>query len=281
MRHVFIQANDKQALGARLAAYAIRRNLKEPSALPITVINVDREPAFRAFAGRTYLRNGREVVHDAGDLQSFTLSRFLPPERMGYRGMALVIDPDIFALCDVNDLFDLGTGGKAIAACRKKLAWDSSVMLLDCGRLRHWKVGEWLERLAAKELDYDTIMTLKMDFEDVQEIPRAWNSLDALTEGTRMLHATGRLTQPWKTGLPIDFTMNPMPKIFGLVPREPIHRLLGRIPSTYQPHPDPNIEAFFFGLLRAALDDGAVTRAEVEEEIRLKHVRPDLLERAA
>ena len=281
MRTVFIQANDKQLLGAKLARYAIVRKLRAPDSVRVEILNVDEEPAFKSFAGASYLRKGKEITYDPQDLQSFTLSRFMPPERLGWEGQAVVIDPDIFALDDVNALFDLGTGGKPVAACRKKDAWDTSVMLLDCAKLRSWKVGEWLDRLARKELDYDDVMTLRFMREEVTELPRIWNSLDALTDGTRMLHTTGRLTQPWKTGLPVDFTRNPLPKIFGLIPREPLHRLLGKYPMTYQPHPDPRIDAFFFALLKDALAAGAVSVADVQEEIRMRHVRPDLLERAA
>lgn len=141
MRKAFIQANDKQLLGAKLAKYAIERHTP---GLPVEIINVDREPMFRAFAGKTYLRDGRTLTYDPNDLQSFTLTRFLPPERMGYQGTAIVIDPDIFTLVSLEGLFAYGTDDKAIAACVKKDAWDSSVMLLECAKLAHLKVGEWL-----------------------------------------------------------------------------------------------------------------------------------------
>lgn len=134
--------------------------------------------------------------------------------------------------------------------------------------------------MAKKELEYGEIMALRRERGNVKDLPRVWNSLDVLTDETKMLHTTGRLTQPWKTGLPIDFTRNPMPKILGVIPREPIHRLLGKYHSTYQPHPDRKIDAFFIALLKDALAAGAVSRAEVESEIRAKHVRPDLLELA-
>ncbi len=279
MRKAFIQANDKQLLGAKLAKYAIERNLKDKGSIAVEIINVDREPLFKAFAGKTYLRRGRVITYDPKDLQSFTLSRFLPPDRMGYEGMAIVIDPDIFTRVDLHALFDLGTDGKAIAACRKKDAWDSSVMLLDCARLKHWNVAAWLEKLARHELDYDEIMTLKLDRDDVKEIPRVWNSLDVLNEDTKLLHTTDRLTQPWKTGLPIDFMRNSLPKILGLIPREPIHRLLGKYPMTYQKHPDSKIDDFFFALVRDAFREGAITRSEIEEEIRLGHLRPDFIKK--
>ncbi len=51
-----------------------------------------------------YLRDGgkREWVRD--DLQSFTPTRFLPPQLMGYQGRAVVIDPDVFARGDIWEL---------------------------------------------------------------------------------------------------------------------------------------------------------------------------------
>ena len=104
-----------------------------------------------------------------------------------------------------------------------------------------------------------------------------WNSFDKITEKTKALHTTRRITQPWKTGLPIDFTPNPMPKIFGIIPRELIHKLLGKYPTHYLPHPDKEVEKFFINLVHEALEAGAITRYEIEEAIREKHVRSDLL----
>src|SRR5262249_48606740 len=44
--------------------------------------------------GQSYLREGERAVWRYDDLQSFTPLRFLPPELMGHRGRALVVDPD-------------------------------------------------------------------------------------------------------------------------------------------------------------------------------------------
>jgi hypothetical protein len=46
----------------------------------------------------------------------------------------------------------------------------------------------------------------------------------------------------------------------------------------YLPHPDPNQERFFFGLLRECLDEGIVTEDMVREEMRQNHVRHDAFE---
>ncbi len=277
-RKVFIHTNNKQLLGAILAKYAIEKTASRPVA--IEIINVDELEIFKKFAGKKYLRAGKIRTYDLADLQSFTLTRFMPPELMGFSGKAVVIDPDIFALVDINELFNMDMRGKAIACCRKNEWWDTSVMLLDCEKLKHWKIKDILGQFADKKLDYADLFALKKEAAEsmIIEIPRIWNSLDELTQETKMLHTTNRLTQPWKTGLPIDFIINKMPKLFGFIPREPIHKFLGKYPTHYQPHPDKTIERFFFGLLRDTVKNGVITRAFVEKEISQGYIRTDALQ---
>lgn len=276
MNTIFIHTNNKQLFGAVLAEYAIKRGLREPNSIRVEILNVDELPEFQAFAGAPYIRKGREVTYKRDDLQSFTLSRFMPPERMGYKGRAVVIDPDIFAIGDVSSIFNLDLQGNALAACRKKDAWDSSVMLMDCEKLTHWNIASFLEKLKTKTLDYDTLMALRSE-PAILELSRDWNNLDTLTPETHFIHMTNRLTQPWKTGLPIDFTRNPMPKIFGFIPREPVHRLLGKYPMHYQPHPKKEVVTFFLDLVRGALNDGVITKEYIQAEINKGHIRKDLL----
>jgi len=199
----------------------------------------------------------------------------------GYEGKAVVIDPDIFAVKDLSPIFDMDMTGKSIAACRKKNHWDTSFMLMDCGKLTHWRIEDILKGLADKKLDYSIdVMSLKHEPEDsILELPRIWNNLDTLTPETAAVHMTERMTQPWKTGLPIDFTRNPMPKVFGIIPREPIHKLLGKYPTHYQRHSDPKIEAFFFGLAREALKNGVITKDWVKKEVEAGHIRKDFWEK--
>ncbi len=273
---IFIQANRKQIIGAKLARYALQtRGGAKERGIPITIMEVEKMPAFQAFEGKPY-RKGYAPFSLSGDLQSFTLTRFMPPELMGYRGRAVVIDPDIFALSDIGALVDIDLGNAAIAACRKKDAWDSSVMVLDCAKLTHWKISEMLNDIATGKRTYEEIAQLRTETE-IKEVPRIWNSLDILNNETKMLHTTTRLTQPWKTGLPIDFTLSAMPKYFGIIPREPVHKLLGKYPTHYKPHPDKNIERFFFSLLKDALGAGAVSREELTASINAGNIRTDAL----
>jgi hypothetical protein len=276
MRTVFIQTNNKQLLGAKLAQYAIERTLKKKGSVAVQLMNTDELEAFRSFSSTTYIRDGK-VMNDEDDLQSFTLSRFLPPEYMGYTGKAVVIDPDVFALTDINELFELHMGTNTILACRKRGAWDTSVMVLDCAQLRHWRVPEMLKALTAHAVNYSDSMTLRHE-ERVGEIPRYWNDIDHLGPHTRMLHTSIRITQPWKTGLPIDFTRSrDGDRYFGIIPKPWVLRLLGRYPSRYQPHPDKDIERFFFDLFHDAIRAGAITPEEIAHAIAMHYVRPDIL----
>jgi len=272
-KQVFIQSNNKQLFGAQLAKFALEKNASKP--INVEILNVDELPIFKKLNGKEYLFNQKETrVYDATDLQYFTLTRFMPPECMRFSGRAVVIDPDIFALADIHTLLERDMEEHAILACPKKGAWDSSVMLLDCKKLPHWRIAGIIERLVTKEIDYTTTMTLRK--ERVGELERVWNSLDELNGYTKMLHTTNRLTQPWKTGLPIDFTRNKMKRLFGIIPREPIHKLLNKYPTHYQQHPNKNIETFFFELTKDALRQRAITKDYVQSEIESGHVRPDL-----
>jgi hypothetical protein len=155
-------------------------------------------------------------------------------------------------------------------------------MLLDCARLRHWHTEEQFDELFTFRRDYRRWIGLE-DEEPatIGELEPAWNDFDRLTAATRMLHTTRRMTQPWKTGLPVDFLpverFRPFPP-FGWLMRARRalfgdHALLGH----YRSHPDPRQEALFFGLLRECLDQGVVCEPLLRLEIERRHLRPDAL----
>lgn len=272
---VFIHTNNMQGIGAKLAKFAIESNLPSNSPISVEILNVNNRPEFQDFVGKKYLRLGKEITYRLDDLQSFTLSRFMPPELMNYEGRSIVIDPDIFALTDITPLMNMDLQGKPLAACKKNDSYDSSCMVMDNEKLTHWKIKDFLSALAKKQIDYIEISTLKIEPE-ITELSRVWNDLDNLTPNTKMIHMTNRITQPWSTGLPIDFTLTPMPKIFGVIPREPIHKLLGKYPTHYKKHPNSEIENLFFELLNKAVKNKTITTEELEREIHHKRMRADI-----
>ena len=105
---------------------------------------------------------------------------------------------------------------------------------------------------------------------------------DRLADDTRLLHNTRRLTQPWKTGLPIDWT--PAEKSYGIPLLGPVmrlrHRLFGPhgLLGKYLRHPDRNQERFFFGLVRECLDQGLLTEQQLRQEMAKNHLRHDAFE---
>jgi len=285
---VFIHTNERQYLGALVSRHSLRRNSPHRDAFDVRILNHAEQPFFAGYEGRPYLRSGRHPRWHNDDLQSFTPLRFLPPHEMGYTGRALVIDPDIFAVGDVWELLSRNLQGKTILARRTESpnvpagSYASSVMLLDCAKLEHWRCAEQFAELFEDRLDYtDWVCLQKEPAGSIGDLEPEWNDFDHLTSETRLLHNTRRKTQPWKTGLPIDFA----PKVKEKTPPtvrwgvQALRRVFGAtaFAGRYRRHDDPRQEEFFFGLLRECLDEGAVTEDFLREEMRRNHLRHDAL----
>lgn len=286
---VFIHSNAKQRLGAEVARYALRRNSAAPDRFDIRLLYAEDMPVIRAQHGRLYLRQQRRVRWSADDLQSFTPLRFAVPEQMGYAGRALVMDPDIFALGDINELLAMDMRGAALLARPESARGAnpahhaSSVMLLDCAQLRHWQLDTQFLELFDGRRDYrDWMWLLDEPAGSIGALPTVWNDFDRLEADTRMLHNTQRDTQPWKTGLPIDFAIpdKGLKRRAKRALRHAAYKLSGRDApdGRYKAHPDPRQQQFFFGLVAECLERGEFGRDLVEREIALGHVRPDIFD---
>src|SRR5687767_11991546 len=264
---IFIHTNEKQIIGALVSQYSFRRFAADSSAFEVKLIRTEDYPFIRTHHGRAYLRDGLQRDWMSEDLQSFTVLRFMPPGLMNYEGRSLVVDPDVFCVSDVSELLGRDMGGRAILARLRSRTkpgiYASSVMLLDNARLKHWKVEENFEEMFAFKRDYMKWIGLELEPpENIGELESVWNDFDQLTPETRMVHNTRRKTQPWKTGLPVDY--RPPEKAGSLKPANVLHRvrralfgeygLLGR----YQRHPDTTQERLFFALLKECVDHGIV-----------------------
>jgi hypothetical protein len=286
---VFIHTNHRQMVGALVSQHSLKRNSTRPDDFDVQLIHTRDHPFLAEREGQEYLRDGVTRTWRMDDLQSFTPLRFMPPQLMGFEGRAIVIDPDIFAAGDVTELLERDMQGKSILARKRSGAkgragiMASSVMLLDCAKLRHWYVPKTFGEMFAYETDYMDWIGLKLeDPATLGPLEPEWNDFDRLTPETKLLHNTRRMTQPWKTGLPVDWTPADTFKLF-----PPIgwamrwrRRLLGdhALMGRYRRHPDPRQEAFFFGLLRECIDKGIVTEAMLREEMQSNHVRHDAFE---
>jgi hypothetical protein len=140
------------------------------------------------------------------------------------------------------------------------------------------------------EQGFDELFTLKRDYGDwislklerpetIGLIEPEWNDFDKLTPATKMVHNTRRRTQPWKTGLPVDYTPTEAVPIIGTLMKARRllfgeYGMLGR----YMRHPDQKQEDLFFGLLRECLEQGKVTEAQIREAMARNYVRHDAFE---
>ena len=286
---VFIHTNDKQYLGARVGAYALKRNSAHADAFDVHIIHTRDYPFMPEYEGKSYLRDGVRWTWLNDDLQSFTPLRFAPPKLMGYQGRAVLTDPDIFAVGDIWDLLTRDMNGKSIL-CRMRSGpkglidkmWASSVMLLDCEKLTHWDAEVGFREMFEGARDYQHWVGLKLEDQDmIGVLESEWNDFDRFTAKTRMLHNTKRRTQPWKAGLPPDW--RPAERFRLFPPAAWILRAKRKLfgdyafVGKYKPHPDPNQERYFFGLLKECLENGLVSEDEIREEIRSNHVRHDAL----
>ncbi len=300
---VFIHTNPQQMVGAKVGEYSLRKTSKNNDKFDVRILNLWDFPNLTNREGTTYLRKGKQVTWRNQDLQSFSPLRFLPPQLMGYEGRAVLIDPDIFALTDIYELLNRDMQGKALW-CRKGYPekptdpnHNTSVMLMDCAKLRHWDWDKNLDDMFAGRLDYgDWIFLRKEDPATIGDLEEEWNHWDTLNEKTKLLHNTERSTQPWKTGLPVDYNLNYKPAVAPkqvekqsnsllsiakrlLSPKPRVAAVTDAAPQeTYLKHPDEKQEKFFFTLLKECLDKGVITEAYLKQEIRAQHVRADAIQ---
>ena len=272
---VFIQANARQMLGARISALSYKKASARPDSFNVRILDAAEYPRLMT-SGQSILRGGHVRAWDPDDLQSFTPLRFAPPKLMKWKGKAVVTDPDCFGVGDVADLLDRDMGGKAVMAVprpghnKRNDYVATSVMLLDCSALKHWDIDQNLDDLFAQRFDYiDWIELKREDPATIGFLEPEWNDFDKLTANTKILHTTKRRTQPWKAGLPIDYTLRE---------RGPFDFLRRFKRKTYEAHPDPNQEALVYSLLADLVDRGDVTKPQLVAEMAANHVRHDSLD---
>jgi hypothetical protein len=287
VRHkVFIHTNEKQLIGALVSAHSMKRNSASPDSFEVGLVQTEDFAWYTAFQGKSYLREGKQVEWDANDLQSFTTTRFMPPKLMNYEGRSVVVDPDVFAVGDIAGLFARDMRGKAVLA-RFRQGYKghdnyvaTSVMLMDNAKLRHWDTEKDFAAMFRSDRDYEVWMRLGYEpASTVGELESQWNDFDNLDADTKLIHNTKRRTQPWKTGLPVDFTNRR--GLFGILPaswspQSWIKRT--KLPGSYWRHPDQKQEQYFFALLNECVETGSISSDLLKKHMDLNHIRHDAMD---
>lgn len=271
---IFICSNESQLIGAKVAKNSIirRSNYSEDD---VEIILESDVPRLSYFFSKPYLREGRMLTFDKNDMQSFTLLRFYIPELMGYKGKALVIDPDVFLVregLEQLENFDLANTSIYARKGLKKNSWGSSVLLLSCKHLQHWSLELFIEKLHQGRIDYDDLINLRYE-KSISPLETKWNEFDEIKSDTILLHTTEKLTQPWRTGLKLNSNIKPILKF---IPRAPIYKIFGKDLTLGREHPSQEVNNFFFGELSKCISTNIVSIDEINLGIEKKYLRKDL-----
>jgi hypothetical protein len=227
---IFIGTEPRQWIAERVLIFSIERHATAPT--DIVSMDYTRGGVWGGWdIGRLRGERPRSRVRDDGRavwFTDFTNYRWAIPEACGFKGRAIYMDVDQLVIGDVKELWELPMDAPILSLS----PGETSVMLFDCERMG--QLADWPSLAQMKELGWGLRQYIKLlDEQGVfGALPPEWNCLDGLgfsVTGTRLIHYTNMLTQPWR----------PYP--------EQIH---------YRPHRDPDIEALWFYYAAMARDAG-------------------------
>ena len=159
---VYICTDDEQMVGATVAKFLIsqKSNIKEEE---IEIINEKNFNQLDRIKGKKYLRNKKWTEFRSDDMQRFTLLRYAIPELMGYKGEALVIDPDIFLVRDkLDELMPMLKDNALICrAGKQKGSFATSLMLLNSHKLQSWNLEKIIDDLINGRIDYSNLINFE------------------------------------------------------------------------------------------------------------------------
>ena len=168
----------------------------------------------------------------------------------------------MFAYGDVADVFDRLDASDWL---RGRISAAKGYIATGCAGCARppLRFDEQLDDLFAHRFDYIDWIQLKLeDRSTIGLLEAEWNDFDRLTPQTKLLHTTKRRTQPWKTGLPVDYTLREKGWL------TPALRFLSR---RYQRHPDPRQEVFVYSLFRRV--DCGESRQRAGSRTGANHIR--------
>jgi lipopolysaccharide biosynthesis glycosyltransferase len=183
---VFVGTEPKQWLSSEVLRYSITRRTK----------------AALDFQELKYL----PIKLDLPMYTGFSIYRYSIPELCGYKGKAIYLDADIVVTSDLLDLWNYPTDPHGVLARSmhpgEPLAGRyTSVMLMNCEKLKPWKLNDWVEQINKDSSLYaKTMQALPggLGTTDFGDLPATFNHLDQFDETTKLIHYTHVPSQPWK-----------------------------------------------------------------------------------
>ena len=191
----------------------------------------------------------------------FGFVRFCIPSMFDYEGRAIYMDADQVVLADVEELFESLDGDHAVALVQGPEGFfagrpvkprnETSVMVLDCEKLKQWDPDQLFEnvvpngaRLGPGQIRYKDFVRLEwLDPAMLQTLDPRWNHYNVVQRDSKLVHFSHVREQPW---------------------RRPSHPLTG----------------FWEGWLAEAIDAGFLSRGDILREIAQLHLHRRFLPHA-
>jgi hypothetical protein len=271
---IYIHTNYEQMIGAKLAKYALEKNQRKKNSFSVKILVAEDNSALKTFDGVEYIYKKKSIKFNLLDVQSFTLLRFSPPSLMGYNGLSIVIDPDVFWISerDPVELFELVNDNIAVA-CVHDHHFRTSMMIMNNKLLNDWSIEEALEKLRSGT-PYKDIIELSNFDKEIRRLPSIYNSFDKVEDETLFVHYTRRQTQPWKEGLPYREKLENQ----GFI-RKIYRKLRGRGKGIHIKHPNKVALLRFIELFKSALENGAIKKNDIDNELKNKNISALFLKR--
>ena len=262
---IFIQSNRFQIAAAKVAKFSFER-----FGYKAEIINFEEHECLTKKIGKVYLRKGK-IKKFKDDLQSFTLLRFLIPEIADPNEKIAIIDPDVFALKPLNELEKI-THLQNKIFCTFYNGLPRSEVMIGKAKNFYLNFNQLVEDLFELKIDYDDIMSLRLyKNENLKEIPHSFNQHDQINDGTFILHTTNRSTQPWKSGLKIDFErhLSSKTKIINYLKKFLFLKYNKSFLSKYYiKHESEQVYNFVLDLFKEAIKKNYIDKSEIKKSVK-------------
>jgi len=205
---LFIGSGEASLLERKTLIYSLRKHTQRPLEIFVfngthNAIELDgQDPVPAPMSLKVKYRNVTE----------FSLYRFLIPEICQFEGKAIYLDSDMICLADIGELFDTPMDGSAVLAkpsTKSTRSWSLSLMLMDCSECR-FNLEAIIDQIDQNAYSYSDFTAFGQKYLNINplrvgHLDPNWNVFDRRDAGTKLIHFTNLLTQPWKhSGHPFE-----------------------------------------------------------------------------
>lgn len=267
---LYIQTNKRQEVAAKISASSFIKNgfNKEN----IFFMRLEDNKYLKNKFGKKYLRNGKLTTFK-NDLQSFTLLRFFAPQMNNFSEKILIIDPDVFAIKNIDNLNNILSDEDDMCCTFIDGLARSEVMFVNAKKIR-WNFEKIINDLFNLKIDYKDLINLK--FENQKKIKKIdkniFNCHDDFFDNTIFLHTSNRSTQPWKEGLQLEYDKYSFFAKLKILIKKTFRKSNHNNIFHYTRHPNLKVIKIIKDFYIYGLKNNIISKNEVDNSIKKKYL---------